>query len=148
MKSFILFLSLMAGIATTTLAQQNTQGDWYIGTGDISNTSWTEWALSPTVGYAFTDNLVTDLSLNQGTTADDTGATVADDLNIGVHVRYFFDDFFGYVGTQNLEDDSGLNVGVGRLFTTERNNLYLDPRVVFNTEDKTTNLRIGFGLKF
>tara|TARA_R110000823_G_scaffold306231_1_gene428570 strand:+ start:407 stop:853 length:447 start_codon:yes stop_codon:yes gene_type:complete len=148
MKNLFLTFILALGTVVTTNAQ-NSQGDWYLGTGDISGTSWTELALTPSVGYAFSDNIMAGLSLNQGTTAadDSTGITVADDINIDIHVRYFFTNFYGYAGTQNLTTDFGLNVGVGKLFTTERN-LYLDPRVVFNTINKTTNLSIGFGLKF
>jgi len=146
MKNLFLTLTLALGVAVTANAQ-NAQGDWYIGTGDISGTSWTDLTLTPSVGYAFSDDIMMGLTLNQGTTVDSTGTTVAGDMNIDIHARYFFTNFYGYASTQNLTSDFGLNVGVGKLFTTERN-LYLDPQVVFNTVTKTTNLRIGFGLKF
>jgi len=146
MKNLFLTLTLTLGMALAANAQ-NAQGDWYIGTGDISGTSWTELALTPSVGYAFSDDIMVGLSLAQGTTTDSTGTAVAGDMNIDIHARYFFTNFYGYAGTQNLTSDFGLSVGVGKLFTTERN-LYLDPRVVFNTVNKTTNLNIGFGLKF
>ena len=142
MKNLFLTLTLALGMAVTANAQ-NAQGDWYLGTGDISGTSWTELTLTPSVGYAFSDDIMVGLSLNQGTTVD----SVAGDMNIDIHARYFFTNFYGYASTQNLTSDFGLSVGVGKLFTTERN-LYLDPQVVFNTVTKTTNLRIGFGLKF
>jgi hypothetical protein len=159
MKNLFLTLTLILGTAFIAFAQEttdccttnnsdNAKGDWYLGTGDLSNTSWTQWALTPTIGYAFTDDIMAGFSLNQGTTLDSTGNTIASDLNLDVHARYFYKGFFGYLGTQNLTTDFGLNVGVGKLFTTETNNLYLDPRVVYNTTDGTANLRIGFGLKF
>lgn len=167
MKNLFLTLMLILGTTSFAVAQdtttevheekaccetsktaQNTKGDWYIGTGDISNTAWTQFALSPTIGYAFTDDVMVGFSLNQGTTLDSTNTIVADDLNLDIHARYFYKEFFGYVGTQNLTTDFGLNVGVGKLFTTSTNNLYLDPRVVYNTTDGTANLHIGFGLKF
>jgi len=148
MKKVILTFVFAAGALLSTNAQTNTTGDWYVGTGDISNVAWTQWTLTPTVGYAFTDDIMAGFSLNQGTTTDSTGATVAGDLNLDVHARYFFGEFFGYVGTQNLTTDFGLNIGVGKMFTTETNGLYLDPRVVYNTADGTANLRVGFGLKF
>lgn len=160
MKNLFLTLTLILGATSFAAAQgdttmccethnhDNAKGDWYIGTGDISNTAWTQWMLTPTVGYAFTDDVMAGFSLNQGTTTDSTGATVAGDLNLDVHARYFYEGFFGYVGTQNLTTDFGLNIGVGKLFTTTTNNMYLDPRVVYNTTDGTANLRIGFGLKF
>jgi len=161
MKKVILTFAFVAGALLSTNAQeetktccttgettQNTQGDWYVGTGDISNTAWTQWSVTPTIGYAFNDDLMAGFSLNQGTTTDSTGATVAGDLNLDVHARYFFGDFFGYVGTQNLTTDFGLNIGVGKLFTMHHGGLYVDPRVVYNTTDGTANLRVGLGLKF
>jgi len=38
-------------------------------------------------------------------------------------------------------------LGAGKMFTL-RSNVYVDPKVVYNSGDKTTNLQIGFGLKF
>jgi hypothetical protein len=148
MKKVILTFVFAAGALLSTNAQVNTTGDWYVGTGDISDVAWTQWSVTPTVGYAFTDDIMAGFSLNQGTTTDTTGATVAGDLNLDVHGRYFFGDFFGYVGTQNLTTDFGLNLGVGRMFTFHNGGMYVDPRVTYNTNDGTTNLRVGLGLKF
>ena len=145
MKNLFLTLTLALGMAITANAQ-NAQGDWYLGTGDISSTSWTDLTLTPSVGYAFSDDIMVGLSLNQDA-VNPTDTTVVGDMDIDIHARYFFTNFYGYASTQNLTSDFGLSVGVGKLFTTERN-LYLDPQVVFNTVTKTTNLRIGFGLKF
>ncbi len=146
MKNLFLTFILALGMVVTANAQ-NAQGDWYLGTGNISGTSWTELTLTPSVGYAFSDNVMVGLTLDQGTVVDSTGTAVAGDTNIDIHARYFFTNFYGYAETQNLTSDFGLNVGVGKLFTT-KTNLYLDPQVVFNTVTKTTNLRIGFGLRF
>tara|TARA_Y100000385_G_C12746663_1_gene489144 strand:+ start:118 stop:555 length:438 start_codon:yes stop_codon:yes gene_type:complete len=145
MKNLFLTLTLALGMAITANAQ-NAQGDWYLGTGDISSTSWTDLTLTPSVGYAFSDDIMVGLSLNQDA-VNPTDTTVVGDMDIDIHARYFFTNFYGYASTQNLTSDFGLSVGVGKLFTTEKN-LYLDPQVVFNTVTKTTNLRIGFGLKF
>jgi hypothetical protein len=35
----------------------------------------------------------------------------------------------------------------GKLFTL-RSNIYVDPKIVYNTGTKTTNLTLGFGFKF
>tara|TARA_Y100000389_G_C17130121_1_gene349803 strand:- start:73 stop:510 length:438 start_codon:yes stop_codon:yes gene_type:complete len=145
MKNLFLTLTLALGMAITANAQ-NAQGDWYLGTGDISSTSWTDLTLTPSVGYAFSDDIMVGLSLNQDA-VNPTDTTTVGDMDIDIHARYFFTNFYGYASTQNLTSDFGLSVGVGKLFTTEKN-LYLDPQVVFNTVTKTTNLRIGFGLKF
>ena len=93
MKNLFLTLILALGMAVTANAQ-NAQGDWYLGTGDISGTSWTELTLTPSVGYAFSDNVMVGLTLAQGTVVDSTGTTVAGDTNIDIHARYFFINFY------------------------------------------------------
>jgi len=166
MKKLFLTFGLLAGALLTTNAQEaktccksgetkschsdaaNTQGDWYLGTTDISGVPWTQWALNPTVGYAFTDNIVVGASLLQGTELDVDGEVTAGDLNMDLYARYFFKDFYGHVGTQNLTTDFGLNAGVGMLVNTGVSGLYVDPNVVYNTTTGTTNLRLGLGLRF
>jgi len=83
MKKMILTLVLGLFITAGAMAQ-NAKGDWYIGTGDIANTAWTEWSISPTVGYAFMDNLMVGLNVSQ---ADST-----EDVALDLHARYFFND--------------------------------------------------------
>jgi len=38
-------------------------------------------------------------------------------------------------------------LGMGKMFTICKN-VYVDPKVVYDTTEKTTNLGLGFGLKF
>jgi hypothetical protein len=47
-KKMILSLTLGLFLALGVNAQE--KGDWYVGTGDVANTAWTEWSVSPTVG--------------------------------------------------------------------------------------------------
>ncbi|MBC8305348.1 MAG: hypothetical protein H8E55_57495 [Pelagibacterales bacterium] len=136
MRKLILTLALC--IATLVGTQAQTKGDWYVGTGDIANTAWTDWAVSPTVGYGVTDNLMIGLSIAQ---ADSTV-----DLETNFHARYYMNGYFAYMATSGLNTDA-MSVGVGKMFMI-RNNVYVDPKVVYNTGDKTTNLTLGFGLKF
>ena len=70
MKNFILTMAL---VVFTTLGAnaQNAKGDWYVGTSDISNTAWTEWSISPTVGYAFSDNYMIGVSASQTDSTED-----------------------------------------------------------------------------
>ncbi len=135
MRKLILTMVLACGMIAAS-AQSN--GDWYVGTGDISNVSWTEWAVSPTVGYAISDKLMVGCSVSQ---ADSTA-----DMNIDFHARYFMKGYFAYVATEGLSTDN-LALGLGKMFTI-RNNVFVDPKVVYNTGTKTTNLTLGFGLKF
>jgi|TARA_R110000744_G_scaffold61056_1_gene126338 hypothetical protein len=136
MKKLILTLALC--VATIVGTQAQTKGDWYVGTGDISNVSWTDWAVSPTVGYGVTDNLMIGLSVSQ------LDSTV--DMSYDLHARYYFKGYFAYAATAGLDTET-LSLGVGRMFTIHKG-VYVDPKIVYNTGDKTTNLTLGFGLKF
>ena len=136
MKNLILTIALI--VATIVGTQAQTKGDWYVGTGDISNVSWTDWAVSPTVGYGVTDNLMIGLSVSQ------LDSTV--DMSYDLHARYFVKGYFVYAATSGLDTES-LSIGLGKMFTIHRG-VYVDPKIVYNTEAKTTNLTLGFGLKF
>ena len=136
MRNFI--LTVVLAFATIFSTQAQTQGDWYIGTGDIANNAWTEWSVSPTVGYGITNNLMVGVSLAQA----DSSA----DMDIDVHARYFWKGFFGYLGLDGFGTD-GMSIGAGKMFTL-RNNVYVDPKVVYDTGNETTNLTLGFGFKF
>ena len=76
-----LILSLALGLLTVAGVNAQEKGDWYIGTGDIANTAWTEWSVSPTVGYGVTDNLMIGVNVSQ---ADSTV-----DMELDLHARYF-----------------------------------------------------------
>ena len=137
MRKLLLTLTLVIGMIISMNAQ-NAKGDWYIGTGDIANVAWTDWAVAPTVGYAFTDNLMVGVDVSQ---ADST-----EDLSIDVHARYFFKGFFAYAATEGFETDA-LKLGVGKMFTFYKS-VFVDPKVVYDSALKTTNLQLGVGLKF
>ena len=136
---------MIIAIAISCIVNVNAQtccvterGDWYVGTGDIANSAWTEWSITPTVGYAFTDNLMVGLSVSQ---ADSTV-----DMTYDLHARWYTRGYFVYAATSGL-DTEPLSLGGGKLFSL-RNNIYVDPKIVYNTGDKTTNLTLGFGFRF
>ena len=133
-------LIILLAIAFTFTANAQVKGDWYVGTGDVANVAWTEWSISPTVGYGFTDNLMVGLNVSQADSSEDMG--------FDVHARYFFSDkkFFGYAAMEDFDTDM-LKVGVGKMFTFHKN-VFIDPKVVYDVNTKTTNLTLGFGLKF
>tara|TARA_Y100001972_G_C7605519_1_gene303470 strand:+ start:634 stop:1059 length:426 start_codon:yes stop_codon:yes gene_type:complete len=141
MKKLILSLALVIGMVVSTNAQ-NAKGDWYVGTGDIADVAWTEWSVSPTVGYGVSDKLMVGLSLAQ---ADST-----EDLAMDLHARYFMNaggqDFFLYAGISEFDTDN-LSLGLGKMFTM-RKMIFVEPKVVYHTGMKTTNMMLGFGLKF
>jgi len=136
MKKIVLTMFLSALMVLGANAQA--KGDWYVGTGDVANTAWTEWAVSPNVGYGLTDNLMIGLNLSQ---ADSTV-----DMEFDIHARYFMKGYFVYASTNGLNAD-GMKLGMGKMFTICKN-VYVDPKVVYDTTEKTTNLGLGFGLKF
>ena len=134
-----MILTLALGLFITAGAMaQNAKGDWYVGTGDIANVAWTEWSISPTVGYAVTDDLM-------------IGATVAQadssaDMDVDFEARYFWKGYFAYVATDGLNTDA-MSFGLGKMFTFHKN-VFVDPKVVYNSGEKTTNMMLGVGLKF
>ena len=127
----------LAVLCAVSVNAQN-QGDWYVGTGDIANTAWTEWSIAPTLGYGIADNFMVGVNVSQ---ADSSAEMVLD-----AHVRYFWNGLFGYVSAPNLDTDM-LSIGVGKMFTFHKG-VYVDPKLVYDTNAKTTNLMLGVGLKF
>ena len=136
MKKIVLTLFLSTLFVLGVNGQE--KGDWYVGTGDIANKAWTEWSVAPTVGYGLTDNFMVGLNVSQ---ADSTA-----DMNFDIHARYFWKGYFVYLETEGLNTDN-LNYGLGKMFTFH-NKVYVDPKVVYNATQKTTNLMLGVGLKF
>ena len=136
MKKIVLTMFLSVLITLGANAQYS--GQWYVGTGDITNVAWTDWSVSPTVGYGLTDNLMVGANVSQ---VDSIA-----DMEIDLHARYYVNGYFAYVATNGLSTD-GAKLGVGKMFSLF-SNVYLDPKVVYNTANKTTNLQLGFGFKF
>jgi len=142
MKNLILTfaLTILVGFGANA---QNAKGDWYVGTGDVANVAWTEWAMSPTLGYGVSDKLMVGLGIAQ---ADST-----EDLVMDVHARYFMNaggqDFFLYAAMSEFETDN-LELGLGKMFTFHKDAIFVDPKVVYHTGNKTTNLTLGLGLRF
>ena len=133
-----LFLT-MCMIATVMLSQaQNPKGTFYVGTGDVANTAWTDWAVSPSVGYAFTDALVIGGSVSQ--------VDMDADMNLDFYARYFWNGMFVHAGMNGLNFDE-IELGLGKQFTIKEN-VYVDPKLVYNAGEETVNLGIGFGFKF
>ncbi len=135
--TFALSLLVVVGVNA-----QNAKGDWYIGTGDIANTAWTEWSVAPTLGYGVSDKLMVGLNLSQV----DSSA----DMVLDLHARYFMTvgghDVYAYLSAPDMNTDN-LSLGLGKMFTFHKN-VFVDPKVVYNLGEKTTNLMLGFGLKF
>ena len=132
-------LSLLVAVGVNA---QNAKGDWYVGTGDVSNTAWTEWSIAPALGYGVTDKLMVGVNLSQ---ADSTA-----DMVLDVHARYFMtlggQDIYAYASVPDM-DTENLSLGLGKMFTFHKN-VFVDPKVVYNLGEKTTNLMLGCGLKF
>ena len=131
-------LIILLALAFTVTVSAQEKGDWYVGTGDVADVAWTEWSISPTVGYGFTDKLMVGLNVSQ--------VDSADDMALDIHARYFFKDFFAYAVVEDFDTDL-MKLGVGKMFTFHKN-VFIDPKVVYDVNAKTTNLSLGFGLKF
>ena len=136
MKKIVLTLFLSALFVLGANAQYS--GQWYVGTGDIANTAWTDWSVNPTIGYGVTDRIMVGANVSQ---ADSTA-----DMEIDLHARYYINGYFAYVATNGLSTE-GAKLGLGKMFSLT-SSVYLDPKVVYDTAEKTTNLQLGFGFKF
>ena len=136
MKKIVLTMFLSTLIVLGVNGQE--KGDWYVGTGNIADKAWTEWSIAPTVGYGLTDNFMVGLNVSQ---ADSIA-----DMNFDIHARYFWNGYFLYVETEGLKTEN-MNYGLGKMFTFHKG-VYVDPKVVYNATQKTTNLMLGVGLKF
>ena len=136
MKKIVLTLFLSTLFVLGVNGQE--KGDWYLGAGDIANKAWTEWSIAPTVGYGVTDNLMVGLNVSQ---ADSTA-----DMNFDIHARYFWKGYFVYLETGGLNTED-MSYGLGKMFTFHKG-VYVDPKIVYNATENTTNLMLGVGLKF
>ena len=128
----------LAVLCAVSVNAQNVKGDWYVGTGDIANVAWTEWSVAPSVGYAINDNLAVGVNLSQ----TDSIA----DMVIDLDARYFWKGYFVYGSMPNLDTDN-LKLGFGKMFTFHKG-IYVDPKIVHDMGQGTTNLMLGVGLKF
>ena len=85
-----------------------------------------------------TDALVIGGSVSQ----DSTDA----DMNLDFYARYFWKGMFVHAGMNGLNFDE-IELGLGKQFTIKEN-VYVDPKLVYNAGEETVNLGIGFGFKF
>ena len=69
------------------------------------------------------------------------------DQVIDVHARYLCRWLLLYMHQHLNLDTDMLSVGLGKMFTVHKG-VFVDPKVVYNTGEKTTNLMLGVGLKF
>jgi hypothetical protein len=136
MKKMLMSLTLAVLCTIGVTAQE--KGDWYIGAGNIADKAWTEWSIAPTVGYGVTDRLMVGLNVSQ------SDSTV--DMTYDLHARYYVRGYFVYVATTGFNTED-MSYGIGKMFTFHKG-VYVDPKVVYNAVDKTTNLMLGVGLKF
>ena len=137
MKNVLMSFAL-AILCIVSVNAQNVKGDWYVGTGDIANVAWTEWSVAPSIGYAINDNLAVGVNISQ----TDSIA----DMVIDLDARYFWKGYFVYGSMPNLDTDN-LKLGFGKMFTFHRG-IYVDPKIVHDMGQGTTNLMLGVGLKF
>ena len=133
-----LFLSLILTIGLLFAADaQNAKGNWYVVTGNIANIDWTDWAVSPTLGYAVTDNLVLG-----GSVAHITG----EDMDLDMSAKYFFGDYFVGINLDGFSTD-GMMFEMGKMFMFLKG-IYVMPNFNYDYDNETFNMGLGFGMKF
>ena len=136
MKKLFLSIILTIGLLFTANSQ-NAKGDWYVGTGDITNVAWTDWAVSPSIGYAVTENLVLGGSVSQA---------VNEDMDLDMSAKYFFKGYFAGVNLDGFSTE-GMVFELGKMFTFHKG-VYVAPSFRYDYDAETFNLGFGFGMKF
>ena len=136
MKKLFLSIILTIGLLFTANSQ-NAKGDWYVGTGDITNVAWTDWAVSPSLGYAVTDNLVLG-----GSVAHIAGG----DMDLDLSAKYFFKGYFAGVDLDGFSTE-GMVFELGKMFTFHKG-VYVAPSLNYDYDAETLNMGLGFGMKF
>ena len=135
MRNLIILAIFVCGLFTAN--SQNAKGDWYVGTGDIANTAWTDWAVSPTLGYAVTDNLVLGGSVSH---------VVGEDMDLDLSARYFFSGYFAGINLDGFSTE-GMVFEMGKMFTLHKG-VYVSPTFNYDYDAETFNMGLGFGMKF
>tara|TARA_R110002020_G_scaffold115976_1_gene266148 strand:+ start:94 stop:504 length:411 start_codon:yes stop_codon:yes gene_type:complete len=136
MKKLFFNLILTVGLCFAANAQ-NEKGDWYVGTGDITNVAWTDWAVSPSLGYAVTGNLVLGGSVSQ---------IAEEDMDLDMFAKYFFKGYFAGVNLDGFSTE-GMVFELGKMFTFHKG-VYVAPSFRYDYDAETMNLGFGFGMKF
>ena len=72
---------------------------------------------------------------------------IQETMNVDVNARYFVKGYFVYLESNLNLDTDDMRLGIGKMFTL-RSNVYVDPKIVYNSGDQTTNLGLGFGFRF
>ena len=135
MRNLIILAIFVCGLFTAN--SQNAKGDWYVGTGDIANTAWTDWAVSPTLGYAVTDNLVLGGSVSH---------VAGEDMDLDLSARYFFSGYFAGINLDGFSTE-GMVFEMGKMFTFHKG-VYVSPTFNYDYDAETFNMGLGFGMKF
>ena len=137
MKKII--LSLTFSVLCIFNANAQSKGDWYVGTSDITNKALSDWSFLPTIGYGVSDDVMVGVNISQ------VDSTV--DISYDLHARYYFgNQLFAYAATNGFNTDN-LKLGVGRMFGIA-GGIYIDPKLMYDVKNKTTNLTLGLGLYF
>jgi hypothetical protein len=136
MRKLFLNLILTVGLCFAVNAQ-NEKGNWYVGTGDITSVAWTDWAVSPSLGYAITENLVLGGSVAQ---------IAEEDMDLDLYAKYFFKGYFAGVNLDGLSTD-GMVFELGKMFAFHKG-VYVAPSFRYDYDAATFNLGFGFGMKF
>ena len=137
MKNLLMSFA-QAVLCAVSVNAQNAKGDWYVGTGDIANIAWTEWSVAACIGFGINDNLAVGLNVSQ--------RDAVADMVIDLDAKYFWKGYFVYGSMPNLDTDN-LKLGFGKMFTFHKG-VYVDPKIVHDMGQGTTNLMLGVGLKF
>ena len=77
-------------------------------------------------------------------------ADSSESMVLDLHARYFMTlgghDVYVYGSAPDVDTDN-LSLGLGKMFTVHKS-VFVEPKVVYHSGEKTTNMMLGFGMKF
>ena len=152
-KLFTLFT--VVALSTTMSFSQTEAGTFHIS-GNIGDVAWTDWAVSPTVGYFISDGFAVALGFSM-----ESGDNSSKTMNLAPQARYYFSDLmFAQAGISMTtidkdvaaaagveESTTDIIAGVGlELMWMDR--VAIEPTLNLTSGDERMTIGMGLGIAF
>jgi hypothetical protein len=150
MKKLFTILTVVA-LSTTMSFAQTEKGTFHIA-GNIGDVAWTDWAVSPTVGYFISDGFAVALGFSMA-----SGDAVANSMTLAPSARYYFNDLMfaqGGLSMSSVEDAAGdtetttdIVAGVG-LSLMWMDRVAIEPTLTLGSGEDVMTIGMGLGIAF
>lgn len=152
-KLFTLFT--VVALSTTMAFSQTEKGTFHIA-GNIGDVAWTDWAVSPTVGYFISDGFAVALGFSMA-----SGDAVANTMTLAPSARYYFNDLMfaqGGLSMTTIDKDVAAAMGVEESTTSIvagvglslmwMDRVAIEPVLNLTTGDEIMSIGMGLGIAF